>query len=128
MRRATLLTGFALIMFLMIGSAAEAAADGREDAMCTAIYTLAVEQYEERVEAKEGNEERQWRDESFLEYYTALGKIIIWEQQRNQIHAGAYNVQTMWYIVNMDTATALLHYDRCFRRTLKIYVEYRNQK
>lgn len=108
-----------IILGLMLSPAH--AADGREPAMCSAVFVTAMDQYIARSVA--GDESPQ--NTANIELYSVLVRIFNWARVRDNIHSGAYAEQVEFYMENMDTATALLHYDRCWHEGVALYREWR---
>ena len=101
------------------------AADGREDAHCSAIFVAASEYFQVKADEKHEEIEDAFRAAKQLDLHKSLTKIFEWERKRVDINRDAYLDQVEFYYDKLDTPTALLHYDRCFRRGLAIYTEYR---
>lgn len=95
---------------------------GLEPAMCSAIFVTAMDQYVFNI--VEGDSSRQTQTQ--MELYSTLTKIFNWARERDNINIAAYFHQVEFYMENMDTATALLHYDRCWYEGIALYGEYRS--
>ena len=101
-----------------------AGGDGREDAMCTALYASVLDQLMKNIQ--DGIDVD--KNTAGLEYYALLQRIVHWEQVRIRMNAAAYTHQVEFYLSKMDTALALLHYDRCWHRVNVIYADYKKDK
>lgn len=78
----------------------------RNDAMCSAIYITAFKQTGEPI-------------------YRSRIKLFEWQKHDGNIHLRTYTNQVDFYLENLDTSTALLHWDRCRNRMFEIYADYK---
>jgi len=95
--------------------------DGREDAMCSALYITAIDQFAKNIQDDIDVD----KNTAGLEYYNLLNRIVNWQQIRISMNASAYAHQVEFYMNKMDTSLALLHYDRCWHRVNVIYAAYK---
>ena len=114
----------------------KAADDGRNDMMCMAIFKTAFEQFGAEQTALEQNDTANNKDlsraielERQLKYYANRINLIRWKaKQEDRYGKTVFDNFTERYMNDMDTATALLHYDRCEFRVWEVYAEYKASK
>ena len=111
-----------IILGLMLQPAS--AGDGREPAMCSAVFVTAMDQYVAQAVEQTASGEDNTKATLYVEHYSALVKLFNWKRVRDNINLAAYTHQVKFYMKNMNTATALLHYDRCFKEAVEIYGEW----
>lgn len=94
--------------------------DGREDAMCSALYISAVDQMSKNVQAGIDVD----KNTAGLEFYSMLQRIMHWKQVQIRMNGAAWASQVEFYTKKMDSPLALQHYNRCWHRVNKLYAEY----
>jgi len=114
--------GLALILSALVQNAV--AADGREDAHCSAIFIAATEYFQVKADEKYDDINEAFKAARQVDLHRSLSQMFEWERERTNINLDAYLHQVEFYYDKLDTSTALLHYDRCYWRGLDIYRDY----
>jgi hypothetical protein len=119
------------IIFLIIGfGTSTARADDRNDAMCIAIYSMGIEHAETMKDKAIGNPDvAQGLNEGIRatrmgEIYTSYLSMFLWKHGRR----GPIKQRADKYYDELESATVLLHLQRCEIRAYKIYEEYKLNK
>ena len=124
------------IVCIALSSNAQAV-DNRNDMMCTAIYKMAFEQAAvEQDELKDQDivsEEdlvRAIQLEQEIQWYRARIQLFRWNVNQNPTtyNLTVFNNFVERYYDELDTATALLHYDRCEYRVREVWESYQALK
>jgi len=123
-----IISGAAFILMMGLNVALVHAADGREDAHCSAIFLAATEHFQANADQIHDTLEDTFRAAKQLDLHKSLFQMFEWERARTGINLDAYLHQSEFYYDKLDTATALLHYDRCYWRGVNIYKEYRKSR
>jgi len=131
----TIIPTFAFVFFLYaMGYPVNAkAADDRNDMMCTAVFITAQAQaiynLGEAAKAKDSNEAR--IQDLHRKYYGTRVALLNWSLENSNptsYDLTRYTNFAQRYADEMDTATALLHLDRCERRIFVLWTAYMEKK
>ena len=105
----------------------------KNDMMCMAIYFTAYKQYDAELnEIKTSDSADLGRAmilQIHLEHYSPRIALFQWQYHRGDANSKQrFNLFVDRYVKEIDTATALLHWDRCEHRTDVLYSEYLTSK
>ena len=111
----------------------KASDDGRNDMMCMAIFKTAFEQYgaeqialEERETVSTADFNRALELEGHLKHFSNRVALFRWKANlEDRYGKTVFDNFTERYMRDLDTATALLHYDRCEHRVFEVFAEYK---
>ena len=113
---------FAILALVFVFAAEAKAFDPRNDYMCAALFKTAFEQ--EATKDPTGDPV----DGMILRFYSDRIKLLRWKllPMANTYELTRFNNFVGQYMKDMDTATALLHLQRCESRIHVIYAEYKD--
>jgi hypothetical protein len=123
----------AILAIFFIAMDAQAFDDQKNDMMCMAINQTAVNQYTAEVEAIKAKHPMDEEDLGrgimlaiHIEHYKNRVILFNWNANQNPTtyNLTVFNNFTKRYMDELDTATALLHLDRCEYRVFEIWELY----